>query len=177
LVKKLAELHGGSVSVESEVGKGSRFTVSIPWRQVLEVAPSAAAPVPPKAPAAESKLPSRRILLAEDNELNARITSDYLEHKGYEVIHAREGSAVFDLACQHHPDLIIVDIQMPVIDGLEVTRRLRHLPEFKTTPIIAVTALAMRGDRERCLAAGVNEYLSKPFSFSALARMIEMLLM
>ena len=181
MVRKLAELHGGGVSVESEVGKGSRFTVTLPWRRDTDSAVSA----PPIQPD-ESPKPNeigiseggqrRRILLTEDNPLNAGVTQDYLTRKGYEVMIAQHGGEAMDMVERFHPDLILTDIQMPVTDGLELTRRLRNISEFRDIPIIALTALAMPGDRERCLQAGANEYMTKPFNFRILGDMIENLL-
>lgn len=116
------------------------------------------------------------LLLAEDNETNIRAIGDYLQAIGYRLVIARNGSEAIDLALALKPDLILMDIQMPVLDGLAVTKRLRAISEFATTPIIALTALAMPGDRERCLAAGANDYLSKPVSLKRLRQVIGELL-
>ena len=178
LVKKLAELHGGSVAVESELGKGSTFTVSIPWRQAIELAdPSDARffSALPDPIFLETNL-SKRILLAEDNDVSAMVAMDYLESSGYEVVRAVNGSEVLELLKSFNPDLILMDMQMPVLSGLEVTGRIRQMPAYQDVPIIALTALAMKGDRERCLAAGATEYLSKPINFKTLIGAIEGLL-
>jgi CheY-like chemotaxis protein len=115
------------------------------------------------------------ILLAEDNEDSINTFSDYLLAKGYGVVVARGGAEAIQRAREERPDLILMDIQMPGMDGLEATRRLRAdaAQSVATVPIIALTALAMPGDRERCLAAGVNEYLSKPISLRGLVQAIE----
>jgi CheY-like chemotaxis protein len=113
------------------------------------------------------------ILLAEDNEANIAAVSDYLNVKGYQVVVARNGTEAVMRAREIKPAVILMDIQMPGIDGLEATRRIRSQDRLSQTPIIALTALAMPGDRERCLAAGANDYLSKPVSLKGLATAIE----
>jgi len=100
-----------------------------------------------------------RILLVEDNEVNIIAIGDYLHDRGYYVVIARNGREALDVIAEARPDMILMDIQMPEMDGLEATRRLRGIPDYKATPIIALTALAMPGDRERCMAAGATEYL------------------
>ncbi len=117
-----------------------------------------------------------RILLAEDNETNRMILSDYLIAHGYELRVAHNGYEVLALVTEWHPDLIIMDIQIPEIDGLEVIKRLRADRRFAQTPIIAVTALAMPGDRERCLLAGATDYFAKPIRLQRLVARIEQLL-
>lgn len=119
---------------------------------------------------------SRRILLAEDNEVNRVTLSDYLAAQGYEVKVACQGQEALQIAAEWRPDLIIMDIHMPGLDGLEVIRRLRADATFAATPIIAVTALAMPGDRERCLSAGANDYFAKPIRLRRLVERIEQLL-
>ena len=115
----------------------------------------------------------RLILLAEDNEDNISTISDYLLAKGYWVIVARNGVEAVERAKEERPDLILMDIQMPEMDGLEATRCIRADADLAAVPIVALTALAMVGDRERCLEAGVNEYLSKPVSLRRLSGAIE----
>lgn len=117
-----------------------------------------------------------RILLAEDNETNRVILSDYLIAHGYELRVAHTGYEALALVTEWHPDLIIMDIQIPGIDGLEVIKRLRADQRFAQTPIIAVTALAMPGDRERCLLAGATDYFAKPIRLQRLVARIEQLL-
>ncbi|WP_298816713.1 CHASE domain-containing protein [Chloroflexus sp.] len=114
-----------------------------------------------------------RVLLAEDNELNLMTMSEYLQARGYEVRVARNGREAIQMAVEWIPNLIIMDIQMPEMDGLEAIRQLRAYEQFATTPIIAVTALAMPGDRERCLLAGATDYLAKPVRLRNLVERIE----
>ncbi|MBK4732588.1 response regulator [Oxynema sp. CENA135] len=113
------------------------------------------------------------LLLAEDNEANLSTIVEYLEIKGYRVAIALNGREAIDLSEELGPDLIIMDIQMPEMDGLEATRELRSRPRFARVPIVALTSLAMPGDREKCLAAGVDRYLAKPVSLKKLVAAIE----
>jgi len=103
-----------------------------------------------------------RVLLIEDNEQNRYLFSFILEKNGYRVIVAPDGLEGINKAKEEKPDLILVDIMLPVMDGYEVTRRLRDLSEFKDVPIIALTAYAMTGDREKALQAGCDGYIPKP---------------
>ena len=115
------------------------------------------------------------ILLVEDNEANAITTTSYLSVKGYEILVARTGQEAIALL-DHQPDLILMDIQLPEIDGLAAIQCIRQNPQFTHTPIVALTALAMTGDRERCLNAGANEYLTKPVKLKELVSVIQHLL-
>ncbi|MEI7768758.1 MAG: ATP-binding protein [Chloroflexales bacterium] len=173
LVHRLADLHGGSVSVESAVGAGSRFTIALPYR------PHAAggAMVKRQRPSATAR-PSAgaRILLAQDNEANIQTLQDYLEAWGYPVVAARNGQETIARAIEARPDLIIMDIQKSVLDGLAATRHLRSMPGLAATPIITLTALALPGDRERYIEAGANTYLIKPVGMVALMDVIGRLL-
>ncbi len=113
------------------------------------------------------------ILIAEDNEMNIETFSTYLIYQDYELIIAKDGHEAINLAQVHIPDVILMDIQMPGIDGLEAIRQIRHMPELVNVPIIALTALAMPGDREKCLNAGANEYLDKPVRLKKLHTTIQ----
>lgn len=117
-----------------------------------------------------------RLLIAEDNQVNLEVMRDYLERKGFLVISACNGQEALDEAERIQPDLILMDIQMPELDGLSAIRTLRSKPACATTPIIALTALAMPGDRERCLTAGATAYLTKPISLRDLVVHINRLL-
>jgi PAS domain S-box-containing protein len=176
LVRRLANLHGGSVGVESQPARGSCFTITLPYRP--QAAGRAAALAPKLARAAPAQLAptGAQILLVEDNAVNMEVVREYLQAVGYAVAVARTGREALAQAAAIQPALILMDIQMPEMDGLEAIQRLRARPECAATPIIAVTALAMAGDRERCLAAGANEYLSKPVSLRGLGDLIRRLL-
>jgi CheY-like chemotaxis protein len=123
--------------------------------------------------AAPRTAPGRRILLAEDNEDNISLMLDYLPLQGYEVAVAHDGSEALQMARALRPAAILMDIQMPVMDGIEATRRIRADADLCDTPVIALTALAMPGDRDRCLEAGADAYLIKPVSLSELPGQIE----
>lgn len=176
LVSRMAELHGGGISVASQVGQGSRFTISLPWVRPARTASLAEesnpeATLPVTAPTKNGR--PYRILLADDNEENINSFQDYLQATGYQVIVARNGKEAIERTQEDKPDLILMDIQMPEMDGLEATRHLRADVALPPIPIITVTALAMPGDRERCLAAGANDYLSKPVRLEKLLQTIK----
>jgi signal transduction histidine kinase len=174
LVERLAKLHGGRVSVASNVGQGSCFAVHLPYYPVCVInatqmmASRSETDVNPPA-----SVKPTLILLVEDNPSNAQTISTYLEHKGYRLLLACNGQEALEIIKQSNPDLILMDVQMPIMDGLEATRQIRSNPEFTQIPIIALTALAMPGDRDRCLAAGMNDYLSKPIRMKQLTTIIE----
>ena len=117
-----------------------------------------------------------RILLVEDNEMNRDMLSRRLAREGFEVAIAVDGGKAVDMAVIEAPDLILMDISLPVKDGFEATREIRANPETQKIPIIALTASAMSGDRERCLAAGCDDYDIKPVDLKRLLAKIEHLL-
>jgi two-component system cell cycle response regulator DivK len=106
----------------------------------------------------------KTVLIVEDNELNMKLFSDLLEGHGYATLKTANGIEAIDLARQHRPDLILMDIQLPEVSGLDVTRWLKEDDELKSIPVIAVTAFAMKGDEERIREGGCEAYLSKPIS-------------
>jgi two-component system cell cycle response regulator DivK len=106
----------------------------------------------------------KKILIVEDNELNMKLFDDLLGAHGYETIKTRDGTKVVELAREHKPDLIIMDIQLPEISGLEVTARLKAEADLKAIPVVAVTAFAMKGDEEKIRQGGCEDYVSKPIS-------------
>jgi len=117
-----------------------------------------------------------RILIVEDNEMNRDMLSRRLARKGYEVVMAVDGDECLRVAQSTAPDLILMDMSLPLIDGWEATRRLRAFPPTSATPVIALTAHAMADDREKALAAGCDDYDIKPIEFSRLLGKIEALL-
>ena len=177
LVKRIVELHGGQVEATSKVGVGSCFAIDLPC---TDVASSRKESTPQLEPAniepSQPKTASPVILLAEDNEANIATFSGYLETKGYCIVVARNGREAVALAQAKNPSLILMDIQMPEMDGLEATQHIRRGAHLADVPIIALTALAMPGDRDRCLAAGATDYLSKPVKMKQLVATIQKLL-
>jgi CheY-like chemotaxis protein len=117
-----------------------------------------------------------KVLLVEDNEMNRDMLSRRLERKGYQVVIATDGEQGVDLALSEAPDLILLDMSLPTIDGWEAARRIRREPETATVPIIALTAHAMAGDMEKALAAGCDDYDTKPVELIRLLAKIEALL-
>jgi CheY-like chemotaxis protein len=118
----------------------------------------------------------KKILLVEDNEMNRDMLSRRLARKGYDVVIATDGQQGIDMARSDAPDLVLMDMSLPVLDGWEATRRLKHSDETRHLPVIALTAHAMSGDRERALEAGCDDYDTKPIEFPRLLEKIEALL-
>jgi len=107
---------------------------------------------------------AKRVMIVEDNELNMKLFNDLLEAQNYETIQTSNGLEVLDLARKHRPDLILMDIQLPEVSGLDVTKWLKEDDELARIPVIAVTAFAMKGDQERIRQGGCEAYISKPIS-------------
>lgn len=181
LVYRLTRMHGGSISLESTVNQGSRFTVSLPW-----ALPDATMLNPDGGTGGEAlpsggligrtesvvTMPPVVVLLAEDNDSNIDTFTGYLTAAYYDVVVVRDGRETLGCARETRPDVILMDIHLPGMDGMEAIRRIRADELLHSVPIIAVTALMMPGDRERCLHAGANAYLSKPISLEELTQAI-----
>lgn len=118
-----------------------------------------------------------KILIVEDNPRNMRLLKVTLRARGYTLLEATDGGEALDMAVREQPDLIIMDIQLPKVNGLAVTKKLREIPEFRHIPIIAITAYAMKGDRERVIRAGCDAYLPKPINTRELPGMIAAMLL
>lgn len=176
LTKRLAELHGGTVSFQSVCDLGSLFRVWLPLTEMRqELGTFAACALDSKLVSASAiALPigSKRILVVEDQPFNQMLISEVMELEGYGVEILADGSAMVDrilaasTAPELLPDLILMDIQLPDVDGFELMRRVKADPVWESVPMIAVTAMAMPGDRERCLEAGASGYLSKPLDLN-----------
>lgn len=117
-----------------------------------------------------------KVLLVEDNEMNRDMLSRRLERKGFDVVYAQDGSVAVELAGSEHPALILMDMSLPVMDGWEATRRIKADPQTKDIPVIALTAHAMAGDREKAIEAGCEDYDTKPVDFPRLLGKIETLI-
>lgn len=166
ITKKLVDMHGGSMRVESALGKGSTFSATLLCELVDEYRPAPAAPArDPGVVQADAQAPgSVRVLVVEDNLVNQKVVTAILRKRRYAVTIANNGQEALDLlrAAEQPFSAVLMDVQMPVLDGLEATRAIRKDSRWEDLPILAMTAHAMNGDRERCLQAGMNGYISKP---------------
>ena len=115
----------------------------------------------------------KTVLIVEDNELNMKLFHDLLEAHGYMTVGTRNGIDALGLAREHRPDLILMDIQLPEVSGLEVTKWLKDDPELKAIPVVAVTAFAMKGDEEKMRDGGCEAYIAKPISVTSFLRTVE----
>lgn len=179
LVRHMAEMHGGRVDLETELGRGSRFSIVLP--AVAGTTDAAAGTTEGSAAksggaAAPAAPRPTTVLIAEDNDTNRRMFSDFLAAKHYQIITAVDGAEAVAQVHAHRPDLVLMDIQMPNVDGLTAIKLIRANPAIAKTPIVALTALAMTGDRERCLAAGADDYLSKPVSLKNMEAKVQEIL-
>ena len=174
LTKRLAELHGGTVSVESQENRGSTFRVWLPlteMRSTFTADTRISNSQKQGSSFLKNELPvpdAKRILIVEDQPFNQALISEVLELEGYAVEVIDDGKTMLEMlhsvvvTPQSLPHLILMDIQLPGVDGFELIRQLKAQSSWQTVPVIAVTALAMSGDRDRCLEAGADDYLSKP---------------
>ncbi len=116
---------------------------------------------------------TKKVLVVEDNELNMKLFRDLLEAHGYKTVPTRNGNEVLDLARREQPDLILMDIQLPEVSGLDVTRWLKADADLKKIPVIAVTAFAMKGDEQKIREGGCEDYISKPISVTGFIETIQ----
>ncbi|MDZ7968873.1 MAG: hybrid histidine kinase/response regulator HrmK [Nostoc sp. DedSLP03] len=174
VTQKLAQIHGGSVKVESEIDRGSRFTLVLPLKQEMEVrvdeeageAKSSLFPVP------LTPSSSVEILLVENDLPNADLIQIYLRKLGYQVTWVKNADEMWEALTQLDPAVILMDVCLADENGLNLVQQLREHQQYRTIPVIVQTAMAMKGDRETCLAAGVNDYISKPIDLPLLARLV-----
>ena len=156
--KRLVTLMGGEFTLQSEAGRGSAFHFSVRFGRPEELPEASAA----WAPEAEWACPEARLLLVEDNPINRQVARELLGGTGIIVDDACDGFEALEALERRSYDIILMDIQMPGMDGYEATRRIRENPRFREIPIIAMTAHALSGFREECLAAGMSDYVAKP---------------
>ncbi|MBL8776715.1 MAG: response regulator [Acidimicrobiales bacterium] len=173
LVQRLTDLHGGSVECRSTPGSGSTFVVRIPQGLPGPATTAAEDPVRRDRPEHPDHADRPLALVADDHEVNLTILTRYLEANGWRVVTARDGHDALERLRAEPPDVVLMDIQMPNMNGLTAIRAIRADPEIAETPVIAVTALAMPGDRERCIDAGADDYLAKPVHLGALLVAVE----
>lgn len=183
LTKRLAELHGGTISFQSESGVGSSFRVWLPVTEILTNSQDSPLKVAHNLSERDEQILSeftgKRILVVEDQPSNQVLMAEYLESLGYLIELICDGQTMLEtiesnlITETSLPDLVLMDIQLPQIDGFELIRRIKAHPLWQEVPVVAVTALAMTGDRDRCLAAGAATYLSKPFKLAELSSTIK----
>jgi len=164
IIRSLVDLHGGEVHVQSELGRGTTFIVTLKCETDAAAGASQEtrlAAIPQSTPGASGS--PARILVVEDNHVNQKVVTAVLRKRGFSIELANDGQEALDkLEKSAAFDLVLMDVQMPVLDGLEATRLIRKDARWDGLPIIAMTAHAMNGDKERCLEAGMNGYISKP---------------
>jgi CheY-like chemotaxis protein len=178
ICSRLVDMMGGSIRVESEVGRGSTFHFSARLGMVTETAAEIdeqARKLAMVAPAANELCTKLRVLLAEDNPVNQRLASKVLEKRGHQITVTATGRGAFERVRDERFDVVLMDVQMPDMDGLEATALIREWEKTRgrRTPIIALTAHSMKGDRDRCLAAGMDTYVTKPFDAARLIEVVE----
>ena len=173
ITRRLVEAFGGTINVESEVGRGTTFNFHFPV-ETANIVPMAAA-----AEGGERQLGgftdprTRRILVVEDNAVNQKVVTAMLSKRGYAFDLAGNGAIAIAKLAETRYDAVLMDVQMPVMDGIEATRQIRQDARWRDLPIIAMTAHAMQGDKERCFEAGMNDYVAKPIQAQALFRILE----
>ncbi|HTR37215.1 MAG TPA: ATP-binding protein [Bryobacteraceae bacterium] len=173
ITRRLVELHRGDIQVKSELGRGTTFTVTLKSQAVGTEEQHASPQAVPEASVAAPPHPVR-ILVVEDNLVNQKVVTAVLRKRGFSIELANDGQeALAKLGRSPVFDLVLMDVQMPVLDGLEATRLIRKDQRWKKLPIIAMTAHAMNGDKERCLDAGMNGYISKPVHPSLLLSTVD----
>ncbi|MGB1949883.1 MAG: ATP-binding protein [Marinobacter sp.] len=172
LCRQLIERMHGQILVDSEVGRGTHFTVTLPL-PVYETPLAEPEPTAKREDNAAGGAAALTILLVEDNQVNQLVASSLLRKLGHSVDLAENGKRALQALENKAYDMVLMDCQMPVMDGYEATRQIRENPAWATLPVIAVTANVMQGDRENCLASGMNDYITKPYNRNDLKAVIE----
>ena len=177
VTRKLAQIHGGSVKVESEVDSGSRFTLVLPLKQEAGVEGDEGDEGAGEEKSFSPPLPftpssSVDILLVENDLPNAHLMQIYLRKLGYQVTWVKNAAEMWEALPQLDPVLILMDVHLADGNGLKLVQQLRENQQYRAIPVIVQTAMAMKGDRETCLTAGVNDYISKPIDLPLLASLV-----
>ncbi len=168
ICRQLVDLLGGVLSHESQPGQGSRFRLDVPLTLPLQPQVSDVRPARPQGGALQRQAQQCTVLIVEDNAINQLVTRGMLLKLGYRVRTADNGAEALELLRSETVDAVLLDCQMPVMDGFATCRALRALPGCAELPVLAITAHSHSGDRERCLAAGMSDYLAKPVKFDEL---------
>lgn len=168
ICRQLVDLLGGVLSHESQPGQGSRFRLDVPLTLPLQPQASDVRPARPQGGALQRQAQQCTVLIVEDNAINQLVTRGMLLKLGYRVRTADNGAEALELLRSETVDAVLLDCQMPVMDGFATCRALRALPGCAELPVLAITAHSHSGDRERCLAAGMSDYLAKPVKFDEL---------
>ena len=168
ICRQLVDLLGGVLSHESQPGQGSRFRLDVPLTLPLQPQVSDVRPARPQGGALQRQAQQCTVLIVEDNAINQLVTRGMLLKLGYRVRTADNGAEALELLRGETVDAVLLDCQMPVMDGFATCRALRALPGCAELPVLAITAHSHSGDRERCLAAGMSDYLAKPVKFDEL---------
>ena len=169
IARTLAERMGGSLRAESQVGRGSTFTLEMPL--TLRASRPLVATTDRKSVGDAAQ--GQSVLLVEDNPVNQAVMQAMLRSLGFDVVVAADGAQAISQVARQRFCAVLMDCRLPIVDGYEATRRIRQMPQCQNLPIIALTANALQGDRERCLAAGMNDYLAKPFKRNDLQQILQ----
>jgi hypothetical protein len=179
VTRKLVEIHSGWLKVESKVNQGSRFIIVLPLTQKEGHAEEGVETFGGNVSTSDKGngvnlniTSSSEILLVEDDLPNGKLIKTYLEKLGYQVTWVKNAAEMWQSLTQLQPAVILMDVYLPDENGLKLVQQLRKNQQYKTIPIIAQTAMAMKGDREICLTAGVNDYICKPIDLPLLATLV-----
>jgi signal transduction histidine kinase/FixJ family two-component response regulator len=173
ITRRLAEMMGGAISVSSTPGQGSTFRVEFDEVEICAEQPVSTETMAAESPRADARFDHGTILLVEDEEGNRRLVVKFMESSGVQIVEAVNGEIAVQMMPEIRPDMVLMDLQMPVMDGFEATRRIKADERFKDIPIIVLTANVMNADREKALAAGCDDFVGKPFARGELLQVIE----